>query len=92
MNIEIDTHTHTVLSGHAHSTLIENAAAAARIGLKGFVVTDHGPAVPAAPPDFNLSTLGYLPDIIEGVRYITGLRPTSSIMRAVWISGRNISS
>ena len=73
MNIEIDTHTHTVLSGHAHSTLIENAAAAARIGLKGFVVTDHGPAIPAAPPDFNLATLEYLPDVIEGVRVYHGV-------------------
>ncbi len=73
MNIEIDTHTHTVLSGHAHSTLMENAAAAARIGLKGFVVTDHGPAIPAAPPDFNLSTLEYLPDVIEGVRVYHGV-------------------
>lgn len=73
MNIEIDTHTHTVLSGHAHSTLIENAAAAARIGLKGFVMTDHGPSIPAAPPDFNLSTLGYLPDTIEGVRVYHGV-------------------
>lgn len=73
MHIQVDTHTHTVLSGHAHSTLLENATAAARIGLKGFVVTDHGPAVPAAPPDFNISTLEFLPDIIEGVRVYHGV-------------------
>jgi len=73
MNIEIDTHTHTVLSGHAHSTLIENATWAAKAGLKGFVVTDHGPAIPAAPADFNLATLGYLPDVIEGVRVYHGV-------------------
>ncbi len=73
MKIEVDTHTHTVLSGHAHSTLMENAAAAAKIGLKGFVMTDHGPAIPAAPPDFNLSTLGYLPKTIEGVRVYHGV-------------------
>ena len=35
MKLEVDTHTHTVLSGHAHSTLMENAAAAAKMGLKG---------------------------------------------------------
>jgi putative hydrolase len=73
MNIEIDTHTHTVLSGHAHSTLIENAAWAKKAGLKGFVVTDHGPAIPAAPPDFNLSTLEYLPASIDGVRVYHGV-------------------
>jgi len=73
MNIEIDTHTHTVLSGHAHSTLIENAAWAKKAGLSGFVVTDHGPAIPSAPPDFNLSTLRYLPESIDGVRVYHGV-------------------
>lgn len=73
MKIEVDTHTHTVLSGHAHSTLMENAAAAARIGLKGIVLTDHGPAIPSAPPEFNLSTLAYLPEYIEGVRVYHGV-------------------
>ena len=73
MNIEIDTHTHTVLSGHAHSTLIENAAWAKKAGLSGFVVTDHGPAIPGAPPDFNLSTLRYLPESIDGVRVYHGI-------------------
>ena len=73
MNIEVDTHTHTVLSGHAHSTLIENATWAAKAGLKGFVVTDHGPALPGSPPDFNLPTLAFLPDMIEGVRVYHGV-------------------
>ena len=49
MHIEVDTHTHTVLSGHAHSTIIENATAAARIGLKGIVMSDHGPMLQSAP-------------------------------------------
>ena len=73
MNIEIDTHTHTVLSGHAHSTVIENAAWAKKAGLSGFVVTDHGPAVPGAPPDFNLAALRYLPESIDGVRVYHGV-------------------
>jgi len=73
MNIEIDTHTHTVLSGHAHSTLIENAAWAKKAGLSGFVVTDHGPAIQGAPPDFNLATLRYLPESIDGVRVYHGV-------------------
>ena len=73
MKIEIDTHTHTVLSGHAHSTLLENASAAAKTGLRGFVLTDHGPAVPGAPPEFNISTYPYLPSYIEGVRIYPGV-------------------
>ncbi len=73
MNIEVDTHTHTVLSGHAHSTLLENAAAAAKLGLKGFVLSDHGPKLPGACPEFNLGTYPYLPDYIEGVRVYPGI-------------------
>lgn len=73
MNIEVDTHTHTVLSGHAHSTLLENAAAAAKKGLRGFVMTDHGPTIPGACPDFNLSTYPYLPSHIDGVRVYPGV-------------------
>ena len=73
MKIEIDTHTHTVLSGHAHSTLLENAAAAAKAGLRGFVLTDHGPAIPGAPPEFNICTYPYLPGYIEGVRIYPGV-------------------
>ena len=73
MRIEVDTHTHTVLSGHAHSTIMENAAAAARVGLKGIVMSDHGPMIPGAPPDFNIGTYAYLPSHIDGVRIYAGI-------------------
>ena len=32
MKILVDTHTHTIASDHAYSTILENAAAAARAG------------------------------------------------------------
>ncbi len=35
MKILVDTHTHTIASDHAYSTILENAAAAARAGLEG---------------------------------------------------------
>jgi len=73
MRLEVDTHTHTVLSGHAHSTLMENAAAAAKAGLLGMVMSDHGPAIPAAPPDFNIGTFAYLPHTIDGVKIYHGI-------------------
>ncbi len=72
MKLQIDTHTHTVLSGHAHSTLLENASAAAETGLKGFVLTDHGPMLPGASPDFTIGTYAYLPPEIKGVRVYHG--------------------
>lgn len=73
LNIELDTHTHTVLSGHAYGTLKENAQAAYDIGLKGFVCSDHGPEIPGAAPAFTLTAvLDGLPDYIEGVRLVKG--------------------
>ena len=73
MNIEVDTHTHTVLSGHAHSTIMENATAAARLGLKGIVMTEHGAMFPSAPPEININTYRYLPENMEGVRVYRGI-------------------
>ena len=39
----MDTHTHTLASGHAYSTIRENVAAAARKGLELLAVTEHAP-------------------------------------------------
>ncbi len=72
MKIEIDTHTHTILSGHAHSTLIENAQCARKAGLKGFVVTDHGPEIQGAAPEFIIGTYYMFPGKIHGVRIYKG--------------------
>lgn len=73
MRIEVDTHTHTVGSGHSYSTLKENAQAARDKGLRGLVVTDHGPELPGAGPDFAIAgVLAHIPKMIEGVRKFTG--------------------
>lgn len=39
----MDTHTHTLASGHAYSTIRENAAAAAKKGLQLLAITEHAP-------------------------------------------------
>lgn len=39
----MDTHTHTLASGHAYSTIRENASAAAQKGLELLAVTEHAP-------------------------------------------------
>ena len=73
MKILVDTHTHTLLSGHAYSTLLENVKQASEIGLEGVVNTDHGPAIPAASPDFCLSVQRTIPEEIYGVRIYRGI-------------------
>ena len=41
----IDLHTHTIASGHAYSTIRENAMAAKKQGLELLGITEHGPAM-----------------------------------------------
>jgi putative hydrolase len=71
--VEADTHTHTIASSHAYSTVLELAQYAAAAGLKAIAVTDHGPALPdgVASP-WHYSNLRCLPPYICGVRVLHG--------------------
>jgi putative hydrolase len=71
LRIEVDTHVHTVVSDHAHSTITEVIAAAAEYGLKGIVETEHGPRVIGAPPVFYFSST-FVPKVRDGVRVYFG--------------------
>lgn len=46
MNIQLDIHTHTIVSGHAFSTLTEMVTEAQRKGLTVYGITEHAPNVP----------------------------------------------
>lgn len=73
MNIICDTHTHTISSGHAHSTVLENAAEAARMGHKFLVISDHAPMIPGAPTELYFRALkNVLPEQALGVYLIHG--------------------
>lgn len=73
MLIEVDLHTHTVASGHAYSTLTENARAASEKGLKLLGMTDHGPSMPGAPCLYHFGNLAILPDELFGVKILPGV-------------------
>nr|WP_320113971.1 phosphatase [uncultured Desulfuromonas sp.] len=70
---EVDLHVHTIASGHAFSTIEENARAAAALGLKGIGMTDHGPSMPGAPHLYHFMVLGFIPDTLCGVRIFRGI-------------------
>ncbi len=72
MRIAIDTHTHSISSGHAYSTVDELAKGARRRGLAGFVLTDHGPAMPGGTHPYHFGNLRVLPSRIAGVRFYRG--------------------
>ena len=73
MEIKADLHTHTVSSGHAYSTLSENALAASRKGIELLGMTDHGPGMPGAPVLYHFGNLVVLPKVLYGVQLLTGV-------------------
>ncbi|MCG9542624.1 phosphatase [Vibrio sp. Isolate33] len=78
MELKVDTHTHTYASGHAYSTLIENAKSAKQNGLDMFCTTDHSESMPGAPHYWFFSNQRVLPRFIEDVAIIRGVE--SNIM------------
>ncbi|OEE75728.1 phosphatase [Vibrio ordalii] len=78
MNLVVDTHTHTYASGHAYSTLIENARSAKENGLAMFCTTDHAQLMPGAPHYWFFSNQRILPRFLDGVAIIRGIE--SNIM------------
>ncbi|MBF9003163.1 phosphatase [Vibrio nitrifigilis] len=73
MKILVDTHTHTYASGHAYSTLIENARSAKESGLAMFCTTDHAHSMPGAPHFWFFVNQKILPRFIKGVAVIRGV-------------------
>ncbi|WP_103895631.1 phosphatase [Caloramator fervidus] len=69
----IDTHTHTIASGHSYSTIIENCLEASKKGLKIIAMTDHGPKMPGGPHIFHFGNLKVLPEYIHDVRVLKGV-------------------
>jgi putative hydrolase len=73
MKIEVDSHSHTIASGHAYSTLRENIAAAVAAGITLLASTEHGPAMPGAPHVWYFINMRVIPRSIDGVTILRGI-------------------
>jgi len=73
MHFILDIHCHTINSNHAYSTITENAAHAASIGLTHIGIADHGPGMPGGAHKYHFYNLGALPKHIHGVRVLRGI-------------------
>ena len=72
MQFILDVHCHTVNSGHAYSTVTENAAHGAGVGLTHIGIADHGPGMPAGAHLYNFTNIWVLPEFMHGVRVLKG--------------------
>lgn len=72
MKILVDTHTHTISSGHAYSTIYENVKGALANGIKIFNMSDHAPNMPGAPFKYHFGNLKVIPQFIDGIRVLKG--------------------
>jgi len=72
MKYNLDVHTHTIASGHAYTTLLENIKESSEIGLKLLGTSDHGPAMPGGPHLFYFSNMGVMPRELYGVTLLYG--------------------
>lgn len=72
MKSVVDLHTHTIVSGHAYSTLAEMIDAAQKKGLKLFGVTEHGPMMPGSCHSIYYRNLSVIPRQYGEMRLMMG--------------------
>lgn len=73
MKFVVDTHCHTIASGHAYSTVMEIAREANNKGLEMVAITDHGPAMQGAPNIWHILNQKVIPETIYGVQVLRGV-------------------
>ena len=73
MQIKLDSHTHTLASGHAYSTILENAQAAADRGLSLLAITDHAPCMLGSPTLAHFYNFRVLDRVLHGVEMLYGV-------------------
>ena len=69
----MDTHTHSVASGHAYSTVDENMRWAAEKGLELVALTDHAPGMKDTTGHAYFANLHVLPKELHGVKLLKGI-------------------
>lgn len=73
MKLVLDTHTHSIASGHAYSTIQEMAQAASEKGLKLLGISEHAPAMEGTCNDIYFRNLKVIPDKMYGIEMLFGI-------------------
>ena len=67
-----DLHTHSIVSWHAYSTLLENINYCAEKGIKILGTSEHAPTMPGAPHYWYFGNMKVVPRVINGVTILRG--------------------
>lgn len=73
MKALIDVHTHTIVSGHAYSTVKENIEDAIKNGVKYLGLSEHAPSMPGGPHPFYFSNIKCIPSEVNGLKILRGI-------------------
>ncbi|WP_331681692.1 phosphatase [Romboutsia sp.] len=73
MKALIDLHTHTIVSGHAYSTVQENIQEAIKTGLKYLGLSDHAPNMPGGPHPYYFYSIYCIPREVDGLKILRGI-------------------
>lgn len=69
---QIDLHTHSIVSGHAYSTIAENIEIAKERQLKILGLSEHAPSMPGSTHPYYFSNMRVLPNKIEDLIVLKG--------------------
>lgn len=73
MKALIDLHTHTIVSGHAYSTVEENITRAIKHGLKYLGLSEHAPNMPGGPHPYYFHNIYCIPREVDGLKILRGI-------------------
>ena len=73
MNYVLDIHTHSIVSGHAYSTIQEMICAAKEKGLQLLGISEHAPAMPGTCNEIYFQNLNIIPDKIDNIELLFGI-------------------
>ncbi|WP_320826836.1 phosphatase [Reinekea sp.] len=73
MKILCDTHSHTIASTHAYSTVHDYMRDAQLNGLQLFSLTDHGPSMPDAPHPWHFGNMKIIPRVVNDIAILRAI-------------------
>ncbi|MCD7819437.1 MAG: phosphatase [Lachnospiraceae bacterium] len=73
LKLLVDSHTHTIASAHAYSTVEELAHAAERRGLQLLAITDHAPYLADSSHELHFMNYNVLPERFDSVEMLYGV-------------------